>query len=326
MWFNGLMATNTSAQDSQTKEHHYVRTTLAVIFGVLAIWLLLFGVVTTWLNRAVTDTNTYVATVEPLSRQDAVKDFIITKVDEQLEQSASGIDLATFALPEGERSGKTDEQLKAAAITSINETISETLDSEAFQTLWQASIRTAHKQLVAQLESESDTATFNLGPTVTGAVDLLQNTRLAPLIAQLELPDTNSFNIQLKSESLTSVRNAYKLFKQATILLIVVAVVCLALAVALSVHHVKTLRRIVIGSGLGLLLIWVAVTIAPSKIAASADASSEALIEAVANVLLRDLRLTTLIVGLMFISIGILSELYDTIQKRRAKQTTKPLS
>lgn len=320
------MATDVTSQDSQTKKHHYVRTTLAVIFGVLATWLLLFGVVTTWLNRAVTDTNTYVATVEPLSRQGAVKDFIITKVDEQLRQSASGVDLAAFTLPEGERIGKTDEQLKAAAITSINETVSRTLDSEAFQALWRTSVRTAHTQLVAQLDSDTDTATFNMGPTITGAVALLQDTRLAPLIARLDLPDTGSFNIKLQNESLASVRNAYKLFKQGTILLVIVAVVCLALAVTLSVHHVKTLRRIVIGSGLGLLLIWVAVTVAPSKIAASADASSKALIEAVANVLLRDLRLITLIAGVVFIGIGILSEVYDIIQNRKSKQTTKPFS
>lgn len=320
------MATNTSAQDSQTKKHYYARTALAVVFGVLATWLLLFGVVTTWLNRAVTDTNTYVATVEPLSRQDAVKDLIITKVDEQLRQSASGVDLATFTLPEGERIGKTDEQLKAAAITSINETISQTLDSEAFQTLWRASIRTAHKQLVTQLDSDSDTATFNMGPTITGAIALLEDTKLAPLIARLDLPDTGSFNIKLQSERLASVRNAYRLFKQGTILLIVVAVVCLALAVTLSVHHVKTLRRIVLGSGVGLLLVWAAVTTAPSKIAANSDASSKALIEAVADVLLRDLRLTTLIAGLVFISIGVLSEVYDIIQNRKSKQVTKPLS
>ncbi|MCA9308937.1 hypothetical protein KC973_01025 [Candidatus Saccharibacteria bacterium] len=317
------MATNTSAQDSQTKKHHYARTTLAVVFGVLATWLLLFGVVTTWLNRAVTDTNTYVATVEPLSQQDAVKDFIITKVDEQLRQSASGVDLATFTLPEGERIGKTDEQLKAAAITSINETISQTLDSEAFQSLWRASIRTAHKQLVTQLDSDSDTATFNMGPTITGAIVLLEDTKLAPLIARLDLPDSRSFNIKLQSERLASVRNAYKLFKQGTILLIIVALVCLALAVTLSVHHVKTLRRIVLGSGVGLLLVWVAVTTAPSKIAANSDASSKALIEAVADVLLRDLRLTTLIAGTVFISIGVLSEVYDLVQARKTKSVTK---
>lgn len=307
-------------QTQQTTKHHYIRTSLAVLFGVVAFWLVTLGVVTVWVNRAVTDTNTYVNTVEPLSKRSEVKDFIIEKVDEQLQQSASGLELANLTLPDALRSNKTDSQLKAASIVVINKTITRVIDSDAFQKLWVSTNRTAHQQLVTQLESNSDEATFDMGPTITGVVTLLKDTQLAPLVDRLKLPSSDKFTITLQSQNLASARNAYKLFKQGTILLIVIAVACLALAVTLSVHHVTTLRRILIGSGIGLLLIWLAVMVAPSKIATGSDQSSKALIEAVATVLLRDLRLITLIAGITFVLIGVASELYDVAQARKSKK------
>lgn len=321
MWFNVVMATQVKTDDksqSQTERHHVVRTAIAVIFGVLAFWLVLFGVVTVWLNRTVTDTSTFVSTVEPLAERPEVKDFIITKFDEQLRQSASGLELAHFTLSDNERAQKTDEQLKAASIIVINRAIAKTFDSEAFQQLWAASNRAAHKQLVTQLDSDNDTAVFDMSQTAAGVVALLKETRFAPLIERMNIP-TDQFKLQLQSESLASVRNAYTLFKQGTIILIIVALACLVLAVVFSTHHIKTLRRILMGSGVGLLLMWLALTIAPARIAATTDPSSEALIQAVASVVLRDLRLTTLITGLVFVAIGIASEAYDMLRARSAK-------
>lgn len=298
-----------------------MRTTLAVVFGVLALWLLIAGVVVLWLNRTVTSTDTYVATVEPLSRRSEVKDFVIAKVNEQLEQSVSGTELAALTLPIAERVGMTDTELKAAALATINETLLRSLDSEAFQNLWSETNRSAHRQLVAQLESDSDTASFNMGPAVIGALRLLQDSQLSPLIGRLDLPPTKQFEVTLQSENLKSVRNAYSLFKQGTILLIVLAAVCLMLAVILSVHHIKTLRRIIIGSGVGLLLIWLCLLFMPGYLAGSTDPGSQALTEAVADVLIRDLRRTTFIAGILCISIGVISELHDTYKHRRSRQS-----
>lgn len=298
--------------------HHRARTFFAAVFGTIALSLVFTSLLTVWLQRTLTDTPTYVQTVAPLVKQPAVQDFVSQKAANQLLEAAPTADLAGQLLPPADVAGKTEEQLRAALRPVLVADFKEIVASDEFAELWKNTNESAHSQFTSQVQSGATTMTLDLSPAVTGAIAQLKASKLKVLGDNLEFP-AGAGRFEIKNDTIGKIHDYYNWLQKGTITLVVVTIICIGLAVLLSVHHNKTLRRILIGSG-SVMLIMAAALQAPQIInLQGADAATFGLAIAVAAVLLHNLQLACLWIGVGCISVAIASKIAERTRAKGAR-------
>lgn len=285
-------------------EHHHFRTFFAAIFGIVAMFLILASILVVWLNRTLLDTTTYVNTVAPVVTQIDVQNFVADKATEQLVNNAPTHDVAEQLLSANQITGKTDDQLRAELQPVIRASILQVVQSASFVDLWKTTNQTTHSELIQQLNSGSSEISLNLTPAVAGVIDQIRTTKLSP-IADKIVDGPPSIKVDLKGSTVDTIIHYYNLYKKLYLLLLVVTLLAIVLCVVTSVHHIKTLRRIIFGTGI-LSLVLAILLSAPRFIAPKLDDPQQKAALAVATVLLHNLWLTTIILAVvcLLISIG----------------------
>lgn len=306
------MKQNTSTSSSS---HHYVRTIIASLFGVIALWLILASIIVVWLNRTLTDTNVYTKSVSPLVTNPVVQDFFANKINEQIDNNATIQDVASVLLPATETAGKTDTQLKESVHSIVSSSVRQVLNSHEFRKLWEETNRTTHQQLISQINSSSDELTLNLSPAFTSLVEQVKTTKLAPIAEKITIPQ-DAGQLKLEGESIQKVHDTYKLFQRITIVLVLFSIVSFAISVAVSVHHVKTVRRIALSTGLGLLILYGLLQLGAIIKFGEGKAEQE-LASAVAHTLLSSLQTTCLVVGVVLVVAAVASKIYEKHSKKQ---------
>jgi hypothetical protein len=295
--------------------HHRVRTTLAAICGTIALALVLASLLVVWANHTLTDTPTFVSTVGPMVTQPAVQNFVATKAADQLLESAPTKDLAELLLPASETTGKTFDQLTVLVRPVLTADIKEIVASPAFATLWKNTNQSAHAQLISQLKSGSSTLTLDLSPAVVGAINQLKQSKLASISDKIEVtPTAGKFDV--KGGAIEKAHTYYNQFQQGTLALVIITLILIGLSVWLSVHHTKTLRRILIGTGAIALLI-AALLQAPSIIKLhTSDPVTYAAAVAIAQTLFHGLKVTCVILALACLVLAIGSKFTERLHLR----------
>lgn len=296
---------------NSTSNHHYVRTFFASIFGMLALSLILASILIVWLNRTLTDTDTYMEAVAPLVVKPEVQDFVAMKTSEAILKNNDPIDLASKLLPREQTVGMMPEQVGEQLKKTVNVNVSQVVASPAFVKLWVDTNRSAHSAFTQQIKSGSGELSLDLSPIIIGVTNELKATQLSPIADKIELKPENA-KLDLKGGGIDKASNYYDSFQKGTLAIIVAAIIAIALAVFISVHHVKTLRRIVFGTG----LIAVALTglmYMPSlvKFNDTKDSVEQKAAVAIADTLFHDLRVACLVIAVICISLAVASKLYD---------------
>lgn len=299
---------NTSQTQIKT---HKVRTFFASIAGIVAVYLVLASMTVVWLNRTLTDTTTYVNTVAPLVTKPAIQNFVSQKVTEQLLNNVSPQDLAAALLPAAQLTGaQTTDQLKTLLEPVIKANVLQIVQSPSFALLWRTTNQTAHASLVSQLnDSSTEQLTLDLTPTINGVIAELKTTQLSSVIDKINVtPDAGKLTI--KNSNLPRFRQYYELFQAGTIAIVVVTILALTLAIGLSVHHAKTVRRILFGVGI-LALFQALILAAPSFVSLPGnDPVTQGAAKAVVQVLVQNLLIASLVVGGVCIVAAVSSKLY----------------
>lgn len=294
-----------------TSGHHYIRTALASFFGILALSLILFSILTIWLSRTLTDTDTYMEAVAPLAVKPEVQDFVALKTSEAILKNSDSIDLASKLLPRELTVGQTPEQVGEQLKTTVNTSVRQVVSSPSYARLWVDTNRAAHSSLVQQIESGSGELSLDLSPLIVGVSDELKATQLGPIADQINLKPENA-KIDLKGGGIDKASDYYDSFQKGAAVIIAATIIAIALSVIISVHHVKTLRRIVFGTG----LIAAALTILmymPSlvKFNNTKDSVEQKAAVAIADTLFHELRVACLAIAVICISLAVASKLYD---------------
>jgi hypothetical protein len=282
--------------------HHRWRTFFASLFGTLAVSLVLSSLVIVWLNRTLTNTSTYVKTVAPLAHKPEIQTFIAQKATDAIVKSAPLSDLATALIP-GQNTDKSVDQIKNLLQPVVYDNVLKVVQSPAFAQLWQNTNQMAQAALVSQLSSNSSMISLDLSPLVTGVVGQLKTTQLAAVSDQIDVkPD---------AAKISRAQQYYQNFQRATWALVATTLVLLVLAVVISVHHLKTLRRILFGTGiLSLLLafsIWASSYITVGN---NSDLATKNAIVAIVQTLLHSLQLASLILGIGCIVTAVALKVY----------------
>ncbi len=304
---------NTKNAPAEQKTHH-VRTFFASLFGLAALFLIFASIVTVWLNQTLTNPQLFVSTLAPLANQPDVQNFIAVKATDALLTNAPTADVAMALLPVSKVAGQPVSQLRAELQPVINQSMLQVVDTPQFAALWKSTLQSAHMQFMTQLNSDAPDVTLDLRPAITGAIDLFGATKLRIVSNKITL-GTDSGTIHIKGAMLRKIRVYYRLFQEGTIGIIALAVIAAVLCVVISVQHIRTLRRILLGTGIIALVLALALT-APSLIASSSGSLQQKATTAIIHTLFHNLQLASLILGVTCIVLAVGSKAYAKLRAR----------
>lgn len=306
-----------SKQKKQPQKHH-VRTAFASLLGVIALTLILASILAGWLNRTLIDTNLYVKAVAPLAAKPEVQNFVAQKAsDALLQKPGSAQSLAPLFLKPEEIKSKTPDQLNIDVKQAIKENVLLVADSPEFATLWRESNRSAHAGLIGQINSGSKELILDMHPLLTGVLDQLKTTKLMPIAASIPVqPETGKLNI--KGTAFDKAHKLYDTLQKGTVAVILIALVATVACVWLSVHHLKTLRRIFLGTGILALLLALGLQSISLFKYSKDDPIAQAAGVAMAKTLFHNLQVTALVIGLVCVGTAAASKFYSVRYSKRS--------
>jgi hypothetical protein len=249
-------------QSAQPRRRRRVswRTPVSALLIVIGCVLAPLSVVGVWTANQVSDTNRYVANIEPLihepSIQNALTDKVTTAIVTRLNVTARTNQAADVLTSKGlTRVGsllKTFSGSLASAVTSyVHNTVHKIVTSDRFASAWVEVNRVAHQTLVQALSGQGGAITVSNGQVTLD---------LAPFIAIVKqdlvqrgftlvnsLPPIHPTIALFSSKTLVQAQTLYRVLNDLKIVLPIAALVLIAAGVYIARHH----RRALIGAGLG---------------------------------------------------------------------------
>jgi hypothetical protein len=229
-----------------------VKRTGVVILLVLATLLWTVGIVAVWAQRQMLDTQNWVQTSDRLLENEQIREALSTAILQRVYASAPVENKLRETLPPNLQ--PLAGPIAAALREVANRTAPKVLGSAAAQVAWEKTNRTAHRQLLRVLNGDvarGGTVTLNLHDLIA---QVAAGTGLPAGVAD-RLP-ANLQQLQvLKTDKIEAAQKALHTAKTLVIVLIVVTVLLMAGAIALSTDR----RRTVVACGGCVLFAGVAV-------------------------------------------------------------------
>lgn len=304
------------------RNHHYFRTLFSSLFGFIAMALIIVSIIVFWLNRTLTDTGQYVKTVAPLVSESDVQNFVVDKASNALidSQNVPMQVIAAQILGVDQVIGKTDEQLRSDTMQAVKQSFKTAVASPAFATVWTNTNRNIHSNLIAQLGTNTPAIALNFQPIFTGVVDQLGTTKLAFVKDNLRLK-TDAGVVILQGKQLDTLRNFYSSLKQAVPVVVGVTILSLLLCVLLSVHHMKTFRRVTLSTGIFTASLAILLGATSLINTGSSDILEQKMVEAIIKAATYNLRISLIIIAVLCIVSSVGSKIYEVVMVRRRVQS-----
>lgn len=218
-----------------------VRHLTFAVTALLACLLLPVAVVSLWSDSVVTDSDEYVATVGPLADDPVVQEFVHDRLVEE-----------TLA-----RLPRVPEPLVSVAATRV-------VEGPEFRPAWEQANRQAHKQMIAVLEGDSDSAVnddgtvvIQIGPLVVAVLEAVDPTGR---LDTSTVPDIATTVRLIPADDLETARTYYRIVDEGGFWLPLLWVGLVAAALLVAVRRLRALAWLGLGSAVtmaGLLLsIW----------------------------------------------------------------------
>jgi hypothetical protein len=239
------------------------RSVVATLLIVIGCILAPISVVAIWTKNLVTDTDRYVATVQPLASDPAIQSAIADRITAEIftHLDVAGITnqavdaLAERGLPPlvANQLHSLSGPLSSGVQSFVRDEVGKVVASETFANAWTTANRTAHQALVAALTGETregitienDTVSINLGPIIQEVKQRLID-RGFDLASRI--PNVNPSFVLVQSDYIAQARGAFNLLNAIGNWLPVVALIVLAIGIYVAKGH----RRALVGVGLGL--------------------------------------------------------------------------
>jgi hypothetical protein len=230
------------------------RGSLAFLLGFGCL-LVALSVIAIFVRVTVLNTNRYVDAMAPIAASPAVQQAVADKLDTAITGRVDFDALLREALPD--RADPLAPALAGGLQQAIRSRLDQFVASDNFQTLWDEANRRAHSRVVElistgrskRLALQGDTVYLDLGAAVDRVRQGLQERGLDRLAAAIP-PSVDGRVTLLQSDGLVKARRGVNLLEGLTIVLPILALLCLAGHVWLSRPRRRGLLRV----GLGLLL------------------------------------------------------------------------
>ena len=196
--------------------------------GLVALSLVAF-----YVRETVLDTDRYVATMAPIAESPAVQQAVADKLDNAITSRVDFDSLMREALPA--QADPLAPALAAALQQAIRSRLDTFVASDNFERLWVEANRRAHARVVALLTTgqsgrlllDGDTVYLDLGAVVDRVRQGLQERGLDRLAAAIPASVDGRVTL-LQSEGLVKARKGVDLIESLTIVLPILALLCLA--------------------------------------------------------------------------------------------------
>jgi len=247
-------------QDQPRRRRFSWRTPVSALLIVIGCVLAPLSVIGVWTANQVSDTNRYVANIEPLIHdpaiQNALTDKITTAITTRLNVTGLSSQAADTLTSRGfTRVGsllKTFGPALSSAVTGyVHNFVHKVITSERFANAWVEVNRVAHQTLVQALSGQGGSITVSNGQVTLD---------LAPFIAIVKqdlaargftlvnsLPPIHPTIALFSSKTLVQAQTLYRLINDLKIVLPIATLVLIAAGVYIARDH----RRALIGAGLG---------------------------------------------------------------------------
>ena len=244
---------------------------------VLGCGLVAMSLIAAYVRVTVLDTDRYVETMAPIADSPDVQQAVAERLDAAISSRVDYAALLSEALPDQA------DPLAPALAGALRQAVRSRLDafvaSDEFAGLWEEANRRAHSRVVAlmttgesgRLRLDDDTVFLDLGPAVDRVRSGLQERGLDRLASAIP-PSVDGQVTLLQSEGFVKARRGIDLLEGLTIVLPILALLCLAGHVALSRPRRRGLLRVGLGLIVTALLLLAVVGIARSAYLDAIDA------------------------------------------------------
>jgi hypothetical protein len=245
---------STETAGAPAKPKHRIRSIFATILIVVGSVLAPIAGITVWVRNQVLNTDRYVATIAPLSKNPAIASVAASEVTKQLY---SRIDLQAEikdVLPP--RADFVAAPLANAIKGQTQNIAYRVFISDRFNQVWVTMNRAVHNSLVGVLTGnkngaisadQNGTVTLNLQPLAQQVVHEMDQ-RGITVLDKLPISKLNMQIVLIQAKGLVQAQQLTKLLNHAALFLPLLSLLCFAGAVALSPRH----RRALMWSGIGL--------------------------------------------------------------------------
>jgi hypothetical protein len=254
------MTAGTETADTPKRLPRWRRALVATLVIVSVVLVPLAGL-SIWVRNLVLDTNHYVDTVAPLAHKRAITDLVAERATTRLFQQVDVQAQAKDVLPE--RAQFLAGPISSGVETFTHQAAQRALATEQFATVWKEANRRAHAQVVKALTGEgknisvkNDKVVLDLSAVIDEGVKRLDQ-RGVTVFDGLSKKQKNLQVELFDAGQLQQARSAVHLLDRARIVLVVLVLVLLGAALALSGNRRRTLMRWALG-----LVIAMAVTAA----------------------------------------------------------------
>ncbi len=236
---------------------------------VLGCGLVALSLIAAYVRTTVLDTDRYVATMAPIAASPAVQQAVADKLDTAITGRVNFDALMREALPA--RADPLAPALAGALRQAIRSQLDSFVASDTFETVWTEANRRAHSRVVAllttgesgRLRLEGDTVSLDLSPLVERVRDGLDERGLSRLASAIP-PTVDGSVTLLQSQAFVSARRGVDLLERLTLVLPILALLCLAGHVFWSRPRLRGLLRVGLGLIVTALLLLAAVGLARS--------------------------------------------------------------
>ena len=255
------------------------RGVVAWVLLVIAAILLPLGVVGFWGQRSLTDTERYVATVAPLSQDQAIREQIATAATDALQKQVDSnqtIDNLLSSLPE-----PAQKLLKAPIEGAINSLISQVvhklINSEQFDNLWIAANKNLQQQLISALQGDqsgavkiqNDEVVLDIGTVIEKAKEELVAKGVTAL-ADKPVPEAADREIVLlKSDQVKQARIIYAFSVPIARWLLPLAIVLFLASVLISTRRARMVLASGVAIAIGMTALSIGLTVAREQVSNS---------------------------------------------------------
>jgi len=248
--------------NGKARRHLSWRTPVSIVLIVLGCILAPVAVIGSWASLEVSNTNRYVATVEPLIHDPAIQNYLTVQITDQVTSRLNVTGVVNQASAQLNSKGLTrissllsqfGPQIASAVNSFVYSTVHSVVSSPQFATIWVTVNRVTHQAMVKVLSGQGSTSisirngqiVIDLGPFIAAAkTDLIAHGfKLAS-----QIPPVHPTVALFQANDLEKAQTLYRLITTGRIVLIILALVFLAAGVWVARHR----RRALIGAGLGL--------------------------------------------------------------------------
>lgn len=286
---NEALKKRVEAAAEPARGHHFWRSFTVWLLIIIACVFSILGALSIWVETITLDTNTFVGTVAPLVKNDAVAKAISEVAARQLfakydvsGRLKTGLDNLSKVI---EQAAPKDLPIPDINLSFIAEPISnglqdfaaatarKVLQSDAFYKVWSEALRLSHTTAVniikgkgdKVLTSQEDTVVLNLAPLLDQVKSRLADAGLG-FLEKVEVPADFGQVDLFTSKQLGAAKGMIHLLDIMSWVFPLLALICFVLAIVIASDRRKAALRSGIGLAIAMLLVLVALKVTHNQL------------------------------------------------------------